>query len=393
MPKPDQEVRDFFQALLITVLQEGCIGDTVNEKLALARNRGWDWNTVVRTSVKWLKSACGEHLEYPLVTQTVQLTLADLTVARWVCEYGLDGEDISPLPEPGTEPALTLQDMTTAPQMALMDRLGLVVPVPEIPPPRSTRRSHRTVPRVLGQTSPPGEEEPKVFFYPCSGADLLEPLDHFIDDIDEFWFVDRAYFCHNHQDVRGTGLDTDPAAVAPLVPRLLGYRRIDRRIDGRASGGPVPSTDDLFADLPDPWHREYRADTHIRSDALGKFPERPAACTLTETWEKVRTGRRVTIHLRRDHGVHFMLDQLQSFDVFMHRGDSKGEGGSAIPWLVDYDLLRELERRLRPDGQIVGDRVSTDDGAYLSSYTFAGHLGDRYGPTYIWDRLDRNAVA
>jgi len=44
-----------------------------------------------------------------------------------------------------------------------------------------------------------------TLFYPCSGNDLLVPIELFSPYVTDFWFVDRGYFSPGHHGTKHYG--------------------------------------------------------------------------------------------------------------------------------------------------------------------------------------------
>lgn len=153
-------------------------------------------------------------------------------------------------------------------------------------------------------------------FYPCSGNDLLVPIEVFSPYVTDFWFVDRGYFSPYHQDTRFNGRDVPADEMKPILMDDARYEFLEKDIAG-----------------PPSWDWRKRDIT---------------PCVLTETYRHVETGRTIRVRLRRGYGFSaFRKERIKNLGVFFYRGDSHGEGGSSNQWLKEEhldDVLRKLEK-------------------------------------------------
>jgi hypothetical protein len=143
----------------------------------------------------------------------------------------------------------------------------------------------------------------KVFMYPCAGLDIPDIVQTFGTHFDTFLFVDIHY---NFRQL-----------VIPVVP---GWSEVEgtRRLKGNAS------------------------DTVriVQNDTQHYREVEPA--WLTVDLQAQSTGRVVQICLRRGFGQ-YALHELNpgSLAMFLHRGDSTGEGGSNT-WFLANLRMRHL---------------------------------------------------
>lgn len=222
-------------------------------------------------------------------------------------------------------------------------------------------------------------------FYPCSGKDLLIPIQLFSPYITDFWFVDRGYFSSNHQDTEAYGYDIPADKQLPILRESPDYVFIKCEIEGPAD-----------------WDQY---NPHIKP------------CIQTEFYEHCLSKREIRIHRRRGYGFSaFRTEQrLRSrLGVFFYRGDSMGGGGSGNRWLGP-DHLKEVCDILIDGGLVVTDgsnhrncfkalwkyhRTSavgmtdteiveslmpfTAFSEYPKTFTCIGSVGVAYGPTLVW---------
>ena len=225
-----------------------------------------------------------------------------------------------------------------------------------------------------------------VLFYPCSGDDLIAPIEQFEESITDFWFVDFGYFRPQHQDTEHYGMDLPADQVSPVLKGRKQYQLLSTHISG-----------------PTSWPRNNPDIT---------------PCILSETYLNLVTGVKFNVHRRRGYGFSALRNEISSLDIFYYRGDSMGEGGSGNLWLQD-DHIEEVCAKLIDGGLIVTDGSQTaqrklkrkryslylkfaclknsklsaidliqeakpffgNQGFYFECIGFAGW---RYGPTMIW---------
>lgn len=228
-----------------------------------------------------------------------------------------------------------------------------------------------------------------TLFYPCSGNDLIAPLQMFGPFINTFWFVDRGYFSPGHQDTRHYGMD----GSADMQEPLLGHE-------------PLYTLRKVTIDGPPSWDR-YKRDIE--------------PCIRSEVYQHAPTGRQITVHLRRGYGRSAFHKHIRTIGIFFYRGDSLGGGGSGNFWLKPEHLDRVIDR-LVDGGLIVTDGSNSGWSGYRqlrahhhktflgsprelveSSEPFTdragnrfrciGYVGERYGPTLIWQIRKRLPVS
>ena len=124
---------------------------------------------------------------------------------------------------------------------------------------------------ILNRDALPEEIKDTTLFYPCSGNDLVVPVQLFAPFVTDFWFVDSGYFSSGHQDTRHYGFDKPADKQKPLLKADRNYRLI---------GEPT------IVGTPD-W----------QSNIYDIEP-----CVLTETYQHIASKRRIKIHRRRGYG-------------------------------------------------------------------------------------------
>lgn len=216
----------------------------------------------------------------------------------------------------------------------------------------------------------------ETLFYPTAGRDWADFLLPFTKIVKRFVFVDLAY--------QFTDMDL---ARFPSIP---GYRLIEERLLGPRHSALESSWG--FRNVEPGWLvRSYVDDQ-----------EMPLEVTF-----------------RRGFGQYALRENEDgAIKVFVHRGDSSGEGGSNVSFFRDYasdhppcgHLLTTLTQKLSPSALIITDGSNTSnflakfhrrrrntlgEAAYLSmrgktyalgrlSLTCVGYASARYGPTLIW---------
>lgn len=219
-----------------------------------------------------------------------------------------------------------------------------------------------------------------TFFYPSAGVDHDEALAVFQNHVATFWFCDVGY---------PPGLNLSPAFANSECWRLVQTDRtgkLNALMEQRVAGGRS------FRFLP---------------------PSR-----LEETYET--DGGRQLIVIRRRGFAQIALSQefaKLSIGVFMHRGDSTGEGGSNVYYLANKNTIYEpcgklflkISQCLRDRALVISDGSLTKiralkrfhntdvDGAKAFSFyrnhnfpfggfswTCVGWLRRKNGPTLVW---------
>ncbi|MEI6208855.1 MAG: hypothetical protein WCP20_18915 [Desulfuromonadales bacterium] len=218
-------------------------------------------------------------------------------------------------------------------------------------------------------------------FYPCSGNDMLVPVQLFSPHVTDFWFVDKGYFSPGNQDTRYYGLDIPADKQSPLLADVENYELLERNIEG-----------------PPQW------DYNVRNIK---------PCILYERYRHRQSNTDIHIRRRRGYGFSAFRNEISSIGVFFYRGDSQGEGGSGNLWLI-REHLDEVCNKLINGGLIVTDGSNYGHRSRrgpLSRYNFKevkktgqeiidscksftdksgrrfeclGYVGHRYGPTLIW---------
>jgi hypothetical protein len=218
----------------------------------------------------------------------------------------------------------------------------------------------------------------KALFYPAAGGDYCEALNIFCDHIDTFWFSDINY-------------STDQKLPSVFSPDS-GFRRVEVQ------------TSEAIEPM-----EERRPDRPYRFLKPGK---------LIETYERT-DGRRLIVIRRRGFGQIALSTEFSagSLGVFMHCGDSRGEGGSKVYFLsnmkTNYEpcgnLFDKIGRCLADRALIISDGSNTSirrlrrfhwkdtqgreafchyrDRPFTFwgfHWTCVGWLSRRYGPTLVW---------
>lgn len=230
--------------------------------------------------------------------------------------------------------------------------------------------------------------ENTALFYPCSGNDLVVPIQLFAPSVTDFWFVDHGYFSSDHHDTKDYGFDKPADKQKPLLEADSNYRLI-----GKPTIAGPPNWDSNDRDIE--------------------------PCVLTETYLHIASERCFRIHRRRGYGFSALRKEITSLGVFFYRGDSEGEGGSGNLWLAS-DHISDVLKKLVDGGLIVTDgsqhgrthaknyakeyeelwkyrkcsmdvkeikkiiesaRFTDEEGR---TFTCVGYAGHRYGPTLIW---------
>lgn len=222
-----------------------------------------------------------------------------------------------------------------------------------------------------------------IFLYPAADLDHSEAIAVFQAHVETFWFCDINY---------PAGLELAPAIRESHQVRLVDQKKV----------GPVS------------------ASIERRTDARGREYRFLPPSKLIETYNRVDDGH-LTVIRRRGFGQIALSAEFEdrSIGVFMHRGDSRGEGGSNAFFLANKEkcyepcsnLYDKLSRRLADRALVISDGSNTSlkvlsrfyraemegSDAYRyhqengTNFTFGefqwtcvGWLGKGYGPTLVW---------
>jgi hypothetical protein len=220
----------------------------------------------------------------------------------------------------------------------------------------------------------------KPFYYPCAGHDWDEPIKIFGEVCTELWFCDHSYEELSKVD-RIIKADND-----------LDLKFITHRIVGNV-------------------------ESKIENNNGYKFIE---SSKKYEQYE-YKNGKKLTIIRRRGFGQIGLHDEFMdnSLSVFMHRGDSQGEGGSNVYFFKNFksnyekigNLANLVTRKINNKALIITDGSNSPKGhpirkfhrkndlggfeAYQNlrekKYTrdgliwqCVGYLSMKYGPTLAW---------
>lgn len=233
----------------------------------------------------------------------------------------------------------------------------------------------------------------KMFFYPCAGADWKSVLRYLHEFASEFWFVDKG----DEQTAGEGGLYCDLKRMPTQSIRALlpDYKEVESRIDGTE-----------------------RSQITERKDEKGRTYRHVEPGALIQIFEHTRTKRQIKVIRKRGFGQTTLHEFGQnSIGIFMHRGDSDGEGGSNIRFFNNMEshyqpianLYEQLCNRIVDGGLIITDGSNCDlkqlrrdprtsdevttQQAFEHAKDFVhgplkwhcvGHLDKRYGPTLIW---------
>jgi hypothetical protein len=221
----------------------------------------------------------------------------------------------------------------------------------------------------------------KIFFYPAAMYDSTEPILIFWRYLDEFWFCDKAY---------PAGLQLQPA-----VSSSVGFQVVTSSKDGSVN-----------------------AFIERRTDQSGKKFWFLEPSRLRESYRS-DNGDVIRVIRRRGFGQIAITTEFEpkSIGVFMHRGDSLGEGGSGVSFLANkkssYEqtskLFEKLSERLANRALVVSDgsnskipwvnRYFNKDIDSIDAYQelaagvyeygsflwkVVGWMSKRNGPTLVW---------
>ena len=165
--------------------------------------------------------------------------------------------------------------------------------------------------------------------YPCAGMDIPDVLNEFGHQFDTFLFVDIRYRLRRL-----------------VLPPMLGWEAVPgtRRLEGQPE------------------------DTMRCVQSSGRRYREVEPAWLREDFRCVQTGRVVEVCLRRGFGQYALHEIYDgTLGMFMHRGDSSGEGGSCVFYLANRklahppisNLFNVIKRKLSNEALIASDGSNT----------------------------------
>lgn len=219
-----------------------------------------------------------------------------------------------------------------------------------------------------------------IFYYPAAGGDTAEPIQVLCPSVQNFWFCDKNYKAN--------------LQLPCALDKNSGFR-IVRSIQNGAVG----------------------ARFERKIDNKGRSYNYLEPSRLVEDYQKNHIT--LTVTRRRGFGQIALTSEFDdnTIGVFMHRGDSIGEGGSGGFYLSNRKstykpcghLFEKLESKLKDQSMIITDgsnsniewlnrfhfKDTSGKDAYLhhsnKSYRYGcfnwkciGWLQMRYGPTLVW---------
>ena len=172
----------------------------------------------------------------------------------------------------------------------------------------------------------------KILFYPCSGRDWVEPVEVFAPYVDEFWFCDLNYDSDQHRIEK----DNDAYRLIRCEPPV---------------GDPASTLEEKTEDRP---YRDIKP------------------CIWRAHYEHRPSGRCLVINWRKGFGQIALSEEFdnRSIGVFIHRGDSPGEGGSNAYFFANRNakheplrnLFNKLAKKLTDPALVVSDGSNCDFG-------------------------------
>jgi len=194
---------------------------------------------------------------------------------------------------------------------------------------RGVKNSMRSLPSIKPLRIPQVHYSGRLCMYPCAGSDIAPVIRAFGHEFDTFLFVDLSY-----------------AFRKSFKLQLEGW-------------APVAETRHLKGPAVSP----------VQFIAAGKFGHRDVEpAWLRQEYRHVATSRTIEIVLRRGFGEYALHELADgSLDMFIHRGDSLGEGGSGVTFLGNQSrrhtplscMLSVLKRKLAFPALIASDGSNT----------------------------------
>lgn len=216
-----------------------------------------------------------------------------------------------------------------------------------------------------------GGYQGRIFMYPCAGFDIVEPVQALADQFDTFVFVDIKYRFDRFSPPSIPGWDEVLGSVQLTGPATDAMRVVQRERGHHREIEPA-------------WRR---------------------SC-----YRNPGTGRAINLVFRRGFGQYALHELCDgTLGMFLHRGDSGGEGGSGTFFLANHRmshpplsmLVDVIKRKLGTPALIASDGSNTnirqlcdaaagDDGitafrAHGLGWERSGSLPGRQGRrTVVW---------
>lgn len=184
-----------------------------------------------------------------------------------------------------------------------------------------------------------------ILYYPCCGADTLEPIKLFLMYVNQFHFADIANIS------------------LPAVTGQEGRNRLNKIFEwGKFCSG---REGELL--LKPYWFAEKGILSNVKVDQVTQdfkktlsddtwVPKNPGI--YQETWSNSRDGSKTEVFCHCNDGI-ITLSSLDNISVFFYRGDSIGEGGSG-QWWLGPKLFNFVLDKLLDGGLIITDGSNPD---------------------------------
>jgi hypothetical protein len=238
-----------------------------------------------------------------------------------------------------------------------------------------------------------------ILYYPAALYDTPTIMDVFMDYIDTYWFCDLNY----QADLK----------LPTVLSRKQGFEIVSSVKEGH-----VGAIGEWRTDEQGEKHNYFDRDTSTWI-LVGQKHYYLDPSRLHEVYQRA-DGKKITIVRRRGYGQMGIVKEFRAktIGVFVHRGDSRGEGGSNVHFLSNRVtrhepcgmLFDKLSEKLRKTALVITDGSNTripwlnrfnwsggitGEQAYKEhqgqTYTFGaytwrcvGYLDARYGPTLVW---------
>lgn len=173
----------------------------------------------------------------------------------------------------------------------------------------------------------------KVFLYPCAGLDIVQPITEFGMQFDTMLFVDLGY----------------QFGDSFHIPRIDGWNELDKSVHIE---GPKVSSLKVF-----------QSGKHCRKEIEPAWRR--------SLYQHTQSGRHINIVFRRGFGQYALQEIANgTLGMFLHRGDSQGEGGSGVLYLSNRkmkhaplsNLLNTIKSKLALPALIGSDGSNTSIG-------------------------------
>jgi len=184
-------------------------------------------------------------------------------------------------------------------------------------------------------------------YYPCCWNDTLEPIKIFLNQVDEFHFVDNM-------NIGLPALEGEEVRSRYPYTSILNHGKFCDPREGKLLHKPQ-----WFVEKSSMHPVEIKQETQDFANTLTDCAWAPKNPGLyQETWCNSRNGTKTEVYCHHNDGV-IALSSFDKLSVFFYRGDSIGESGSG-QWWLGPKLFNVVLDKLLDGGLIITDGSNPD---------------------------------